>query len=155
MCLPGGSDSKESVCNSGDQGLIPGLGRSPEEQNGYALQYSCLEFYLFGGLPRWKVKVLVAQSCQTLSDPMDRSPPGSPICGVLLAGILGWVAIPRASSDRPARQCRRHSRHRSDPWVRKIPCRRALPLALAFLPGEPHGQTRMVDDSHRVTTEAT
>ena len=37
------SDSKESACNEGDVGLIPGLGRSPGEGNGYALQYSCLE----------------------------------------------------------------------------------------------------------------
>ena len=38
-----GSDSKESVCNAGDPGSIPGLGRSPEEGNGNPLQYSCLE----------------------------------------------------------------------------------------------------------------
>ena len=38
-----GSDSKESACNSGDSGVIPGLGRSPGEENGNALQYSCLE----------------------------------------------------------------------------------------------------------------
>ena len=38
-----GSDCKESVCNSGDPGLIPGLGRSPGEGNGYTLKYSCLE----------------------------------------------------------------------------------------------------------------
>jgi len=41
--LPGGSDSKESTYNSGDPGLIPGLGRSPGEENGYPLKYSCLE----------------------------------------------------------------------------------------------------------------
>ena len=40
---PGGSDGKESTCNAGDLGSIPGLGRSPEEGNGYPLQYSCLE----------------------------------------------------------------------------------------------------------------
>ena len=39
---PGGSHSKESACNVGDPGSIPGLGRSPEEGNGNALQYSCL-----------------------------------------------------------------------------------------------------------------
>ena len=38
-----GSDSKESACNAEDQGLIPGLGGSPGEGNGYPLQYSCLE----------------------------------------------------------------------------------------------------------------
>ena len=39
----GGSDSKESACHMGDPGLIPGLGRSPGEGNGYPLQYSCLK----------------------------------------------------------------------------------------------------------------
>ena len=41
--FPGGSDGKESVCNAGDLGLIPGSRRSPGEGNGYPLQYSCLE----------------------------------------------------------------------------------------------------------------
>ena len=41
--FPGGSDGKGSVCNVGDLGLIPGLGRSPGEGKGYALQYSGLE----------------------------------------------------------------------------------------------------------------
>ena len=41
--FPGGSDSKESACNAGDMGSIPGSGRSPGEENGYPLQYSCLE----------------------------------------------------------------------------------------------------------------
>ena len=43
MCFPGGSDSKESACNAGDLGLIPGSRRSPAERNGTPLQYSCLE----------------------------------------------------------------------------------------------------------------
>ena len=38
-----GSDSKESACNAGDPGSIPGSGRSPKEGNGNSLQYSCLE----------------------------------------------------------------------------------------------------------------
>ena len=41
--FPCGSGGKESVCNVGDLGLIPGLGRSPGEGNGYPFQYSCLE----------------------------------------------------------------------------------------------------------------
>ena len=39
----GGSACKESVCNAGDLGLIPGLGRSPGVGHGNPLQYSCLE----------------------------------------------------------------------------------------------------------------
>ena len=41
--FPGGSDGKESTCNVGDLGLIPGLGRSPGGELGNALQYSCLK----------------------------------------------------------------------------------------------------------------
>ena len=41
--FPGGSDGKASVCNAGDLGSIPGLGRSPGEGNGNTLQYSYLE----------------------------------------------------------------------------------------------------------------
>jgi len=43
MDFPGGSDGKESACNAGDLGLIPGLGRSPGGGHGNPLQYSCLE----------------------------------------------------------------------------------------------------------------
>ena len=43
MGFPSGLDGKESACNAGDPGSIPGLGRSPGEGNGYPLQYSCLE----------------------------------------------------------------------------------------------------------------
>ena len=41
--FPGSSDSKESACNAGGLGSIPGLGRSPVEGNGNPLQYSYLE----------------------------------------------------------------------------------------------------------------
>ena len=41
--FPGGSDGKESACNAGDPGSIPGSGRFSGEGNGNSLQYSCLE----------------------------------------------------------------------------------------------------------------
>ena len=41
--FPGGSAGKESACNAGNLGLIPGLGRSHGEGKGYPLQYSGLE----------------------------------------------------------------------------------------------------------------
>ena len=41
--FPCGSAGKESTCNVGDQGSIPGLGRSPGEEKDYPLQYSGLE----------------------------------------------------------------------------------------------------------------
>jgi len=43
MGFHGDSAGKESACNAGDLGLIPGLVRSPGEGNGYPLQYSGLE----------------------------------------------------------------------------------------------------------------
>ena len=39
----GGSYSKESVCNVGDPGSVPGSGRSPGEGNSHPFQYCCLE----------------------------------------------------------------------------------------------------------------
>ena len=41
--FPSSSDSKESACNAGDLGSIPGLERSPGIVHGNSLQYSCLE----------------------------------------------------------------------------------------------------------------
>ena len=41
--VPGGSVGKESACNAGDLGSIPGLGRSPGGGHGNPLQYFCLE----------------------------------------------------------------------------------------------------------------
>ena len=43
LSFPDGSDSKESVCITGDLSSIPGSGRFPGEGNGYPLQHSCLE----------------------------------------------------------------------------------------------------------------
>ena len=40
--FPGGSAVKNLPASAGDIGLIPGLGRSPGEGNGYPLRYSCL-----------------------------------------------------------------------------------------------------------------
>ena len=49
VLFPGGSDGKASAYNAGDQGLIPGSGRSPGEGIGNPLQYSCLENSMDGG----------------------------------------------------------------------------------------------------------
>ena len=43
LCFPCGSAGKESACNAGDLGSIPGLGRSRGVGHGNSLQYSCLE----------------------------------------------------------------------------------------------------------------
>ena len=59
----GGSDTKESACNAGDMGSIPGLGRSPGERKGYPLQYSCLENPMDRGA--WWAAVHVVAKSQT------------------------------------------------------------------------------------------
>ena len=41
-----GLDGKESACEAGDLGSIPGSGRSPGEGNGYPFQYPCLENFM-------------------------------------------------------------------------------------------------------------
>ena len=54
-------------------------------------------------------------------------------------------------------QCRRLKKHRFNPWVRKVPWRRALQPTPVFLPGEPHGQRSLVGYSPwgRTESEAT
>ena len=53
--FPGGSDGKESACNVGDLGSIPGSERSPGGGNGNPLQYSCLENSMGTGV--WQATV--------------------------------------------------------------------------------------------------
>ena len=64
MGFPSGSDSKESACNVGDLGLIPGLGRSSGEGNDNPLQYSCLENFKDRGT--WQATVHGVAKSQTL-----------------------------------------------------------------------------------------
>ena len=65
--MSSGSDGKASVCNAGDPGSIPGLGRSPGEGNGSPLQYSYLENPMDRGA--WQAIVHgVAKSQTRLSD---------------------------------------------------------------------------------------
>ena len=55
-----------------------------------------------GGGDMEKVTVLVAQPCLTLCDPMDCSPPGSSVHGILQARMLEWVTMPSSrGSSRP------------------------------------------------------
>ena len=59
--FPGATDSKESACDAGDLGLIPGLGRSTGEGNVNPLQYSCLENPLDRG--DWRATVRGVTKC--------------------------------------------------------------------------------------------
>ena len=154
--FPGDSDSKESTCNVGDLGSIPGLGRFPGGGHGNPLQYSCLENphgqRSLVGYRQWgckeldtterlstaqlcfrtvwsveiphtrriqeKVTILKEktpldlfwgfsaaakslQSCPTLCDPLDGSPPGSHVPGILQARTLEWAAIAFSGASLP------------------------------------------------------
>ena len=120
---------KESTCQAGDTVLIPGSGRTPGEENGSPLQYSCLQNPMDGetwkaivrgvaesdmtqwlnsssriqlkcpSINKWIRRCAAAaaakslQLCLTLCNPIDGSPPGSPVPGILQARTLEWVAI--------------------------------------------------------------
>ena len=89
--FPCSSNSKDSACNAGDPGLIPGSGRSSGEGIGNPLQYSCLENPMDRG-DWWATVRGVAQSRTRLSNPTDCSPPGSSVPGILQgknAGVGG------------------------------------------------------------------
>ena len=58
-----------------------------------------------------KVKVLVTHLCPTLCDPVDYSPPGSSVHGILQARMLEWVAMPFS---------RGSSQPRDQTWVSRI-----------------------------------
>ena len=66
MGIPYSSVDKESTCNAGDLGLIPGSGRSPGERNGNPLQYSCLENHM--DKEAWQATVHGVASQRRLSD---------------------------------------------------------------------------------------
>ena len=117
-----GSEDEASVCNAGDLGSIPGLGRSPEEGNGNPLQYSCLEKPMDRGVLQatvhWVTKgrtrlntftsllhfslmatsrkahccSSVTQLCPNFCDPMDCSIPGFPVLHYLLEFAKTHVA---------------------------------------------------------------
>ena len=79
--FPCGSAGKESACNAGDLGLIPGLGSSSGEGNGYPLQYSCLENSMDRGT--WRATVhSVAKSWTQLSDYHFHTFRGLTICRI-------------------------------------------------------------------------
>ena len=91
----------------------------------------------------------VAQSCPTLSDPMDCSLPGSSVHGIFQASVLEWGAIAfsagNASGKEPACQCRSHRRYGFSPWVgREDALRGAWQPTPVFLPGKSHGRRSLV-----------
>ena len=124
----GGSDSKEFLCNVGDLGLVPGLGRFPGEGNGNSLQYSGLKNSIDRG------------ACQATIHGVTKS-------RTRLSNFYSlthyWASLV-AQRCRFWMACRRHRRCGFHAWVRKIPWRRAWRSTPVFLSGESHGQMRLV-----------
>ena len=120
---------KESACNAGDQGSIPGSGKSPGEGNGYPLQYTCLEkshgWRSLLGYSLWGLQELdIIEWLHFLS--------GSLVLCLMLDFPGG------ASGKGAACQCRRTERWRFDPWLGRSPGRgQPTPVSL---PKESHGQ---------------
>ena len=92
--------------DTGEAGSIPGSGRSPEGGNGNSPQYPSGKIpwteepgrLQSVGLQRVRHAAAAAaakslQLCPTLCDPIDGSPPGSPVPGILQSRTLEWVAI--------------------------------------------------------------
>ena len=185
------------------------------------LCFTPLSYLLTGPISKYShIGVFIAQSCLTLCDPMDCSPPGSSVHGILQARILEWVTIPSSrgifstqglnvgllhcrwilyclsqgwslnlqilrggrsipkhiglgptlrsylwfdyegfpggtSGKEPACQCKRHKRWLFDPWVGKIPWRRAWQPMPVFLPAESHGRETWWARVHRAAKSRT
>ena len=66
-----------------------------------------------------------------------------------------WIVPGGTSGKEPACQCRKHKSYRFDPWVRKMPWRRAWEPTPVFLPGESHGQKSLAGYSPQGLREST
>ena len=127
MGFPDSWVSKESACNAGDSGSIPGLGRSPGEGNSYPLQYSGMENSMDRGA-WWAIVHKTTKSQTWLKDFhfhfkqylgfLDSSAGKESACNVGDPGSIPGFNL----------------------WVRKIPWRREWQPTPIFFPGESHGQ---------------
>src|SRR5574342_149943 len=118
--FPDSSVGKESACNAGDPGLIPGLGRSAGEGIGYSLQYSwaSLVAQLVKNLPAmWETWV----RSLGWEDPLEKGKTSHPS---ILAWRIPWDLFGLPWWLRQKSVCLQCGRPRFDPQVRKIPWRR-------------------------------
>ena len=105
--FPGGSDSKESACNVGDLGSVPGLGRSPGEVNANPLQYFDLENSMERGYSPWGRKesdtterlILTIHNCQKVEAThvpidwwLDKQNVTHPCSGILFS-FKSWAQV--------------------------------------------------------------
>ena len=88
--FPDGSAGKESACNAGDAGLIPGWGRFPGGRNGNPFQYSCLRKPMDRG--SWQATVQrVARSRTRLSTPTQSSSYNHPKNSFCIYTVVSWM----------------------------------------------------------------
>ena len=128
--FPGGSDGKESACNEGDSGSIPGSGRCPGEGNGYLFQYSCLENYMDSGA--WWVTVHGVRH-DWVTNNFTLTFHWKYGCHIYLiqSGILYKASlVAQLVKNLPAMW---------ETWIGKIPWRRERLPTPEFWPGEFHG----------------
>ena len=149
-----GSAGKESSCNAGDPGSIPGSGRSTGEGTSYPLQYS------WASLVAQLVKNLPAMREDLGSIPgLERSPGERKGCPLHYSGLenfmdctvhgvaKSWTRESDFDTQWACLKCRRHRRLRFDPWVGTTPQRRAGPPTPVLLPGKSQGQRSLTDYS--------
>ena len=77
------------------------------------------------------------QSCPTLCDPIDCSPPGSSVYGILQAGILEWVAMPSFRGSSPPRVEPRSPTLQVDSLPAELPGKPILGITLCNMPPKP------------------
>ena len=97
LVLPWWVSGKESACQCRRRGFNPWVGKIPWRRK-TATQSSILAWRTPMDRGAWRLQSAAAaakslRSCPTLCDPIDGSPPGSPIPGILQARTLEWVAI--------------------------------------------------------------
>ena len=140
-----------STCNVGDLGSILGLKRSPGEGKGthssilaWKIPWTVLgltksqtrlsDFYFHNPFNVWKLVVAAAaqplQSCPTLCNPIDSSPPGSVVPGILQARTEEWVAISFSNAGKCKVKVKSLSRVQPSvtPWTAAI----QPPLSMGF-----------------------
>ena len=142
MIFPGGSDGKESTCNTGDLGSIPGLGISPGGENGNPLQYSCLE-NLHGQLNLAGYSLC---GCKESDMPERLSTAHTPFQTIkselwskatrYIMQLQWWL--------RRYSICLQSGRLGFSPWVWKISWTRKWQPTPVFSPGKSHGRRSLV-----------
>ena len=145
MGFPGNSAGKESTCNAGDPGLIPGRGRSPGEGIGYPFQYSWVFLvaqtvkkplavqetwvWSLGWEDPLEEGVATHSSILAWRIPIDQGAWQATVLEVAKSQTQlatkhtdSWTGFPGGTSDKEhTSQCRIGARHGFDPWFRKIP----------------------------------